>query len=181
MSKRRQEHARDDSGDGSVVAVILLVAITIAVSAAVFLWVGNFSKHDTDVARPAIRLIGLDLDDDSDPEWIRLNLVAGREFGYQPADLLVSVTFPSGATATASATEPVACNAAQSAAGVMPLVRVCSAATANFFDAASSNPIWHLGEIVYLPCQAGGTHSVTVATLGTLALREDFRCGAPAT
>lgn len=180
---RRSDHRGDhrcDDAISSIVAEILLVALAIALAAGAWVFFSGFTDAASpdDVAKDAVRAKAFDLNDDNIAEWIKLSLVREHTGPFQADDIALRVTdHASGAQHQASDAVAILCNSATATSGSGDLTAGCDGDAENFLHASSSMSSWEAGGALYIPCQSGSAHTVTLTLGGTLVLDAQVGCG----
>jgi hypothetical protein len=144
----------------------------------VYVWVSGFASDDTGPEQASATAEGASVGGD-DVNWIRVSLTRGENAPYDEGEVSYTVLDQDGASFTANKTsgdsDDVLCEAA--AASSSSNVDFCD--TNAFHDGTSST--WDVGEVLYVPCQGDGDHSVTISIKETTVLDSTIDCDAKAT
>lgn len=145
----------DDEGVSAVIGVILMVAITVAIAATVYIWVGGFGVGDTggESASATVQTINQDATND----WIRVTLSSGDNAPYSPDDVSVEVLDNEGAVHST----------------------ICNEPDANDTLPSCENDLsgdWDVGSSKFIPCSGEGAHQVTLTILGTAIADRSVSC-----
>jgi flagellin-like protein len=169
MVTRRLGNVRaDDSGVSPVIGVILMVAITVALAAAVYVWSSAFSTGQDAPENAQLQLASFDTGAGLD-QWIRLTLVEV----VTPDQRVISST---------GDPDFELCESPRAIAGDQPGDTTPEAAVVDVdCDESALAVTWDIGESLYIPCyEPGGRHHVTVTIRGTTILDRSSTCdGAP--
>jgi flagellin-like protein len=146
----------DDSGVSAVIGVILMVAITVAIAATVYIWVGGFGTESG--GDETASATAKSATENSTKDWVRVTLASGENAPYAYSSE-VSVEF-------VKADGTVISNA-------------CADMTNSGNADCSNNTFsgdWTVGTSMFLPCSGEGDHQVTVAVLDTTILDRTVQC-----
>jgi flagellin-like protein len=150
--------SNDDRGVSAVIGVILMVAITVAIAATVYVWVGGFDTGDGQTEAASATAQATSLDDDPKGEWIKITLTDGD--GPYTADE-VSVDIAEG-----TSSHSAVCDAPNSG----------SENSTQCNDDFSNQDEWEIGSSKWFPCQSDQRHSVSLALRDTTVLDKSVEC-----
>ena len=183
MVTRRLGNVRaDDSGVSPVIGVILMVAITVALAAAVYVWSSAFSTGQDAPENAQLQLASFDTGAGLD-QWIRLTLVDAKNAPYDISTLRFEVVTPDQRVISSTGDPDFElCESPRAIAGDQPGDTTPEAAVVDVdCDESALAVTWDIGESLYIPCyEPGGRHHVTVTIRGTTILDRSSTCdGAP--
>lgn len=171
MSKRPRSTRRPDGAMTPVIATILVVAITVGITAgAIFLFKGLMKPEVTPEAA-AVRVLMLDTDGDGLDDWIKLTQVRGEHSPYITTVIRVELLSPTGEVLDQATAGGLACTEPDAAAG--PPV-TCAPGFDHFGDPSAT---WGQNDVLYLPCQDAGNHGVALSLRDTAVLSRMVECG----
>ena len=167
-----------DQAVSPVIAVILLVMITVVLSATIYVFVSGFDTQDEGLVTAALDPRLLDANGNSANEWIRLTLAGGNSAPYPNRVTTIAVTY--GGTAL-DGTDVQLCTAPRAQAGPPAACAIGIDPALDFLDTAANSPDtdagqWAIGEVLYVPCQGKGEHTVTVSVRGVAVLDARVLC-----
>jgi FlaG/FlaF family flagellin (archaellin) len=142
------------------VATVLLVTLTIVTAASAFLWMDGFTGERNGTERAAASSQAVDMDGDTDTEWIQLTLTAGQNAPYSGDDIVVDVTGPDGSPVEAL------CKTGQYAGGCLQ----------PFDTSPGTSDTWDTGHTRWIPCQQKGAHILTLHVKDTPVLDASLIC-----
>ncbi len=134
-----------------------MVAITVAIAATVYIWVGGFG-------------VGGDGDDgasatvqphtgNTTSDWIRITLTSGDNAPYDESDVSVEILDSDNSV------ESTVCDTPEQE-GAYP---GCA-------DPFENGDTWDVGSSKFVPCAGDGGHQVTLTILGTAVLDREVNC-----
>jgi flagellin-like protein len=147
--------SNDDRGVSAVIGVILMVAITVAIAATVYVWVGGFDTGDGQTEAASATAQATSLDDDPKGEWIKITLTDG-DGPYTADEAGVDIAEGTDSHDTVCKTP--------NATGT-----TCS-------QAFSGSDEWEVGSSMWFPCQSTDRHSVSLALRDTAVLDKSVEC-----
>jgi len=142
----------------AVIGVILMVAITVAIAATVYVWAGGFGDAGQAPESASATAKAVSLDDDSQAEWIKITISAG-DGPYTNSTVNAQV-------ATSGQSKEAVCDA--------PATGSPDDCDDYFGDPTSDE--WAVGSAKWFPCQNGDRHSVSLSLDGTAVLDRTVRC-----
>ncbi len=163
-----------DDGVSPVIAVILMVAITVVLAATVYVWVSGFASEDSGPEQASATARGFSTTG-SDTNWIRVTLVKGENAPYGEKQANYTLLDPNGESYSAddSSATNYLCTDAKVTTG---------SCTNAFHDGTGTDAnTWDVGEVLYIPCQDSGDHSVTITVRGSTILDSAVNCDVAAT
>ncbi len=152
LSKRVK---REDEGVSAVIGVILMVAITVAIAATVYIWVGGFGVGDAGDETASATASAASIDDTND--WIRVTLSSGENAPYSADDVRIEVLDAN------QRVETTVCNT--------PSQDASYPSCADEFTGE-----WEVGSSKYLPCSWAGSHQITVTVMNTVIMDSSINC-----
>lgn len=152
---------KNESAVSPVIGTILMVAVTVMLSAGVYVWTSVFSDDAEAPESAAIRATGIDRDGNGLVEYVRLTLVSGNDAPYNPAAVAVQFLPPLGEVS------PVLC--------ATPDYNGTTGCATNHTEME----MWDVGESLYIPCQEPGKHMVTLNIRGHMVLDKTMICDEP--
>lgn len=151
---------RSDAAVSAVIGVILMVAITVAIAATVYIYVGGFGTDEGGSESASATLKAVSADSDPKSEWLKVTLASGQGAPYDFSDVTIQTVAANGTATTKICDSP---NTTVSGYCHMD----------HFFE---SEDTWEVGTSKFFPCSGKGDHSVTVAVRGTTILDRSVRC-----
>jgi FlaG/FlaF family flagellin (archaellin) len=144
----------------AVIGVILMVAITVAIAATVYIWVGGFDTGDGQGEFASATAQAENYDGDDQDEWIKITLAdAGSNTPYTNSSVTVEVV-AGGSVFDGVCDEPT-----------MGSPPKCG----DYFGDPAGDE-WAVGSSKYFPCQDGNDHSVTVSVRDSVILDRSVDC-----
>lgn len=148
----------DDRGVSAVIGVILMVAITVAIAATVYIWAGGFGETSEGPEDASATAQAVSLDSNNDDEWIKFTLTAGSNAPYSNSSVGVSVS----TTGSTAGTWNHLCETPET--GTAP-----AGCTEDFTP-------WEVGSAKWFPCLSSNRHSISLAVEGTAILDRTIQC-----
>lgn len=172
MSRPNTSGSRfDDRGVSAVIGVILMVAITVAIAATVYIWVGGFDTGGSSPESASATAKVENFDGNDRAEWIKITLASGGD-NAPYSNSTVNVEIVAGGSVF---------NAVCDAPSNGPDEGVCDDYFgANSTGAEDPSETWKVGSSKYFPCQNGNDHSVTFSVRGQVVLDRSVNCEEPA-
>jgi flagellin-like protein len=170
------DRVTNDEAVSPVIAVILMVAITVVLAATVYVWVSGFASEDQGPEQASATAEGASVGGD-DVNWVRVSLTRGENAPYDEGQASYTVLDPNGNSNTPQGADSddkndKLCTSANAESGNV-------SCTSDFHVKSTSNT-WDVGEVLYIPCQAAGDHSVTISVEDTAILDSTVECDASA-
>lgn len=170
-----------------MVATILLVALALVASMAVYVFADAFATDGSGVDRAGISAKTVDTDGDRETDWIRLLLVTDPGGPYTPAMVTVHLTDEEGNAfleedgLDEDEADPFLCRTTDARSGDHGLTAKCDGKQgikASWFEHGDT---WSAGQALFVPCQDAsgdgtGTHHLTVTIRGTVVLDKGLTC-----
>lgn len=150
-----------DEAVSAVIGVILMVAITVAIAATVYIWAGGFGESGSGPESASATVTVVSLDDNGQGEWIKITLTDGGDgapYANETVGAQIAVT---GNAFSALCDEP----------GKGSPTGNC----ADYFGNPTTET-WKVGSAKWFPCQSGDPHSVSLAVSGTAILDRTVEC-----
>jgi hypothetical protein len=149
----------------------------------VYVWVSGFASEGDGPEQASATADGASVGtDENDIDWIRVSLTRGENAPYDESQVTYTVLDPNGNSRTVSdggSADDFLCTAATIDSTGDP--EHCADAD-EFYDddTATDTNTWDVGEVLYVPCQAEGDHSITISIKGTTVLDTNVDCDANA-
>lgn len=143
-----------------MIGVILMVAITVAIAATVYIWVGGFDTGGSSPESASATAKIENYDGNDRAEWIKVTLASGGDRApYSNSSVNVEIV-AGGSVFDAVCDEPTTGSAAK---------------CADYFG-SPSDEMWEVGSSKYFPCQDGNDHSVTLSVREQVVLDRSVNC-----
>jgi len=145
-----------------------MVAITVVLAATVYVWVSGFASEGDGPEQASATAEGATVAD-SDVDWIRVSLTRGESAPYAEDQLSYTILAPNGDSLTPNP------NADGDDALCINAVATSQTCDDDFHSDTNTNE-WDVGDVLYVPCQGEGDHSVTISVRDTTVLDATIDC-----
>lgn len=170
---------KSDVAVSPVIGVILMVAITVVLAAAVYVWTNTFAGDDEGSESATLRTLSVDLDSDGRKDWIRITLLKGENAPY-PMDFVDWQITRADGTVASGAGGDVLCTTAEITTGGVDYSCTNAVVAEDCDDPSVDCDEWDIGETFFFPCDASGEYRISVAVRGTALIDNRATCEGPA-
>lgn len=191
FERHSARYPTSDAAVSTVVATILLVALALVASMAVYVFSDAFATKGDGMDRAGISTKVVDTDGDRQTDWIRVLLVTAPSGPYSPEVVSVHLTDEEGnafideAGLDSDETDRFLCLDTEARSGDHGLTAACDDDGGQGSGWFEHGDAWAAGQMLFVPCQdvsgdGSGTHHLTIRIRDTVALDQPVTCDEPA-